>query len=108
METRTLRTLDADDIAKIARTYHSWRNKNPEVAYEDAPGFCKAARLEEVRSNDFVLTPGRYVGAADVEDDGEPIEEKIARMKAELFSAFDEGRRLEALIRQSMDGLSHE
>ena len=106
METRTLRNLDADDIAKIASTYHSWRNLNPEVAYEDVPGFCKAASLEEVATHDFVLTPGRYVGAAEVEDDGEPIEEKIARLKAELFAEFDKSDELQAVIRERMGRLS--
>ena len=105
METRTLRNLDADDIAKIASTYHSWRNKNPEVAYEDVPGFCKAASLEEVATHDFVLTPGRYVGAAEVEDDGEPIEEKIARLKAELFAEFEKSDELQSTIRSRLEGL---
>lgn len=108
METRTLRNLDAVDIAKIAGTYHSWRNLNPEVAYEDVPGFCKAASLEEVATHDFVLTPGRYVGAAEVEDDGEPIEEKIARLKAELFAEFDKSDELQARIRQSLEALSYD
>ena len=106
METRTLRTLGVDDIGKIADTYHSWRNEKPEVAFEDVPGFCKAASLEEVATHDFVLTPGRYVGAAEVEDDGEPIEEKIARVKAELFAEFDDGRRLEELIRAKLGPLA--
>ena len=105
METRTLRNLDADDIAKIAGTYHSWRNKDPEVAYEDVPGFCKAASLEEVATHDFVLTPGRYVGAAEVEDDGEPIEEKIDRLKSELFAEFEKSDELQARIMASLDGL---
>ena len=108
METRTLRNLDADDIAKIAITYHSWRNKDPEVAYEDVPGFCKAASLEEVATHDFVLTPGRYVGAAEVEDDGEPIEEKIGRLKAELFAEFEKSDELQATIRARLVGLSYE
>lgn len=106
METRTLRTLDAEDIAKIAGTYHSWRNMEPEIAYADVPGFSKAASLEEVTSHDFVLTPGRYVGAADVEDDGEPIEEKITRLKAELFSEFDKSVELQSRIRKSLEGLT--
>lgn len=107
METRTLRTLNSDDIDTIASTYHSWRNKNPEVAYEDVPGFCKAASLEEVASHDFVLTPGRYVGAAEVEGDGEPTEDKIARLKAELLAEFDKSTELEARIRRNLGGLTH-
>ena len=106
METRTLRTLNVDDIAKIAGTYHSWRNKDPEVAYEDIAGFCRAASLEEVATHDFVLTPGRYVGAAEVEDDGELIEEKIARLKEALFAEFETSDELQARIRRHLEGLA--
>ena len=105
METRTLRTLSSEDIAKIAGTYHSWRNKEPEIAYEDIPGFCKAASLEEVESHEFVLTPGRYVGAADVENDGEPVKERIAQLKAELFVEFEKSDELQSQIRLLLGGL---
>ncbi len=105
MATRTLRTLDAEDIAKIAGTYHSWRNIEHEIAYGDVPGFSKSASLEEVASHDFVLTPGRYVGTADVEDDGELLEEKMTRLKAELFSEFDKSIQLQSRIRKSLEGL---
>ncbi len=106
METRTLRVLDDADVARIAGTYHSWRSKAPEVAYEDVPGFAKAASAEEVAEHDFVLTPGRYVGAADAADDGEPIAEKIARLRAELLAEFDEGRRLEQVLRARISALA--
>nr|MBA3311090.1 N-6 DNA methylase [Nocardioidaceae bacterium] len=98
MATRTLRVLDDADVERIAGTYHSWRSRDPEVSYEDVRGFAKAASAEEVAEHDFVLTPGRYVGAADVADDGEPIADKIARLQAELLAEFDEGRRLEQVI----------
>jgi type I restriction enzyme M protein len=107
METRTLRTLDDKDIAKIAGTYHSWRNKEPTVGYEDVPGFCKAASLKEVAAQDFVLTPGRYVGAAAVKGDGEPIDEKIARLKAELIAEFNESNELQSLVRLSLEAISN-
>ena len=106
METRTLKSLDAGDITKIAGTYHSWRNNSPDVAYEDVAGFCKSASLKEVVSHDFVLTPGRYVGAANVEDDGEPIHDKIARLKSNLFAEFDQGAELEDRIRRNLNGLA--
>ncbi len=66
------------------------------------PGFSRAATLAEVAGHDFVLTPGRYVGAAEAEADGEPIEEKIARLHKELLAEFDEGSRLEQIIRMRL------
>ena len=105
METRTLRVLDDADVAKVADTYHAWRSKSPETEYEDVPGFCKAARVEELEQHDFVLTPGRYVGAPEAEADDEPIEDKLARLRKRLVHEFDEADRLEAIIRQRLDGL---
>lgn len=105
METRTLRVLDPEDIAKIADTYHSWRSKKPAQPYADVPGFAKAAKVEDITEHDFVLTPGRYVGAAEAEGDGEPIPDKIARLTKELYSEFELGRRLETEVRGRLDGL---
>ena len=65
-----------DDIAKIAGTYHAWRGEKGAGEYEDVPGFCKAATIEEIRRHNHVLTPGRYVGAADAEDDDVVFEEQ--------------------------------
>jgi type I restriction enzyme M protein len=111
METRRLRVLDDADIARISGAYHSWRNHSPsvepvETTYANIPGFCKAATLDEIRGHDFVLTPGRYVGAAEAEADSEPIDEKIARLTAELYAEFDRGRELEAEVRARLAGLS--
>ena len=103
METRRLRVLNDDDIAKIASIYHAWRNHDGE--YEDVAGFAKAANLDEIKHHDFVLTPGRYVGAEEAEIDDEPINEKIARLQKELFVEFEEGRRLEEIIREKLKGL---
>ncbi|KJF18178.1 class I SAM-dependent DNA methyltransferase [Acidithrix ferrooxidans] len=105
MESRRLRVLSEGDISKIAGVYHAWRSRDPEVPYEDVPGFVKSANLEEIAKHDFVLTPGRYVGAADAEIDDEPIDEKIARLQGELFAEFKEGRRLEEVIRERLGGL---
>jgi type I restriction enzyme M protein len=105
MATRTLRVLSEDDLSKIASTYHNWRNKKPTETYEDIAGFCKSASIEEVATHDYVLTPGRYVGAADIEHDGEPIEEKLVRLRAQLLAEFDEADRLEKVIRQRLQGL---
>ncbi len=95
METRRLRVLDDEDIAKIADTYHAWRNHDG--GYEDVPGFAKAASLDEISSHDFVLTPGRYVGAEEAEADDEPIADKIERLTEELYAEFERGRELEAV-----------
>ena len=103
MESRRLRVLTDDDIAKIAGTYHSWRNHDG--GYEDLPGFAKAASLDEIAKHDFVLTPGRYVGAAEAEADDKPIDEKIERLTKELFAEFERGRELEDEVRRRLEGL---
>jgi type I restriction enzyme M protein len=105
METRVHRVLDAEDIERVSGTYHAWRNEGGK--YEDVAGFCKVASLEDVQSNDFVLTPGRYVGAEDIEDDGEPFEEKMERLVSALREQQAEGSRLDGLIRQALGGLSY-
>lgn len=93
---RTRREFSDEDISLIADTYHRWRGKPDEVAeaglepYADEPGFCRSATLDEVRSHAHVLTPGRYVGAADVEDDGVSFEERFGGLKATLAQQFDE------------------
>jgi type I restriction enzyme M protein len=102
MESRTLRVLSQDDISTISSTYHAWRGSKSGDSFSDVPGFAKAASLDEIAQHDFVLTPGRYVGAMDAEIDDEPIEEKITRLQEQLLSEFDEGRRLEALITREM------
>ena len=97
METRKLRVLTDEEIAKVAGTYHAWRNHGG--GYEDVPGFAKAATLDEIEKHDFVLTPGRYVGAEESEVDDEPIDEKIERLTSGLFAEFDRGRALEDEVR---------
>ena len=99
---RAQRSLSDEDIAKIADTYHAWRGTESaqakELAYEDVPGFCKNATLQEIKDSNYALTPGRYVGAVEAEDDGEAIEEKIERLTKELFAQFDESARLQAEV----------
>jgi type I restriction enzyme M protein len=96
---RVHRELSDAEIQQIADTYHAWRgDKDCTATYADVPGFCKAATLDEIRQHGHILTPGRYVGAAEVEDDGEPFEEKMARLTAELRGQMAEGERLDALI----------
>lgn len=98
MVTRARRELKEDDIAKIASTYNTWRSLEDFEKYSDEPGFCKAASTTEIADNSYVLTPGRYVGIAEAETDGEPIDEKIERLTKELFTEFERGRELEARI----------
>jgi len=116
METRTLRVLSGrdeyplppdSDIGRIAGTYHAWRGEPDAGEYKDVPGFCKSATLEEIEKHGFVLTPGRYVGAAEVEDDGEPFEEKMRRLTAELQECFEESERLQQQIRENLGGLGY-
>jgi type I restriction enzyme M protein len=99
---RVHRELTPDDIAKIAGTYHAWRGDKDTGNYEDIPGFCKSATLEEIRIHNHILTPGRYVGAAEVEDDGEPFEEKMGRLITDLRAQMDESKKLDITILKSL------
>jgi type I restriction enzyme M protein len=103
---RTRRELSDEELARIARTYHAWRGKPDAGQYQDIPGFCKAARLDEIRGHNHVLTPGRYVGAAAADEDEEPFGEKMARLTGLLEQQFAEGARLEAAIRESLARIS--
>ncbi|MFJ5990640.1 type I restriction-modification system subunit M [Lentzea sp. NPDC092896] len=106
MVDRAERALSDEDMAKIADTYHAWRGTRSaaqkHLAYEDVPGFCKSVGLPDIKAADYALTPGRYVGAAEIEDDGEPVEDKIQRLSKELLSAFDESVRLEKIVREQL------
>jgi type I restriction enzyme M protein len=104
---RVHRELTDDDIAKIAGTYHAWRGDKDAGKYEDTPGFSKSTALDEIRSHGHVLTPGRYVGAEDVEDDGEPFEEKMQRLVGELRGQFVESAKLEKTINANLKGLGY-
>jgi type I restriction enzyme M protein len=109
MKTRVERVLTDEDIAKIGDTVHAWRGDG-EVsdAYEDVAGFCYSAKLGEIEKNGFVLTPGRYVGAADVEDDGEGFEEKMKRLTGLLKQQQEEGAMLDRQIAENLRRLGYE
>jgi type I restriction enzyme M protein len=98
---RVHRELSAEDIARIADTYHRWRGDGA-GRYDDVAGFCKSAETEEIRDHQHVLTPGRYVGSEELEEDEEPFDEKIARLVATLDEQFREGARLEKVIRKNL------
>lgn len=109
MVDRAERALSDKDIAKIADTYHAWRGTDSAVlknlTYQDIPGFCRSANLAEIKDADYALSPGRYVGAATAEDDGEPVDEKIDRLLKGLLEAFGESARLEKAVRQQLERL---
>ena len=103
MVDRTRKELADADVARIADTYHAWRGTTE--TYTDAPGFCKSATLEEIRAHNHVLTPGRYVGAAAVEEDDVPFAERFADLRATLEAQLAEGETLGAVIRERLDGV---
>ncbi|TWT68050.1 N-6 DNA Methylase [Crateriforma conspicua] len=107
MVDRTHKELTEDDIAEIARTYHAWRGESKDGEYEDQPGFCKSSTLEDIKANDYVLTPGRYVGAAPLEDDGIPFETKMADLTATLYGQMDEAENLDRAIRKNLEVLGY-
>ena len=100
MISRKNKAFNDEDIVRIAETYHKWRSKDGK--YADIAGFCKAATLKEVEDNNFVLTPGRYVGAEDVEDDGIPFEEKIAEITSQLSEQFTKNTELQERIKTNL------
>ncbi|MEV0623564.1 class I SAM-dependent DNA methyltransferase [Nonomuraea sp. NPDC050404] len=105
---RTERILTEEDIQNIAGTYHAWRGtasaREAGFMYADDPGFCYSADINEIRKHDHVLTPGRYVGAPEVDNSNdEPIAEKIDRLKKELFVHFEESSRLEKVVRNQLE-----
>ena len=103
---RTHRELSEDEIARVAQTYHAWRGEKDAGKYADIAGFCKSASLEEITSHGHVLTPGRYVGAAETEDDDDmPFEERMEQLTAKLKSQFKESAKLEKAILKNLGSL---
>lgn len=106
MINRRNKELTDEDIKRIAETYHNWRNKSGH--YEDKPGFCKSAMIQEVRNNNYVLMPGRYVGTETEEDDGVPFAEKMNTLTSKLAEQFAKGAELEREIKKNLKGLGFE
>ena len=102
---RTRRELSDEDIAKIAATYHAWRGEKDAGEYQDIPGFCKAAKLEEIKGHNYVLTPGRYVGAAAADEDDVPFTERFAELNARLETQFADSAKLTGEIRRKLQGV---
>ena len=105
MKDRVLRDFKKEDIDKITGTFHAWRKGDE---YENEAGFCKSATIEEIAKHDHVLTPGRYVGPAAEEDDGEPFAEKMGRLTSQLSEQFAKSAKLEEQIRQNLTGLGYD
>jgi len=104
---RVHRELADKEIAKIAGTYHAWRGDKGAGDYADLRGFCKAATLDDMRKHGHVLAPGRYVGAEEVEDDGEPFDEKMKRLTATLREQQQEAAKLDAAIAANLKELGY-
>ena len=104
---RTHRELTDAEIGRIADTYHAWRGQAGYGHYADVPGFCKSATRAEIEKHGWVLTPGRYVGALEGEDDGEAFADKMARLVAQLDEQFAESARLETAIRENLGRLGY-
>jgi len=100
-----LRDFKEKEIKEIAKTYHNWQR---DEEYEDIPGYCKSATLEDIQKNDYVLTPGRYVGAPETEDEGIPFPEKMEKLRTRLKTQFEESEALEAKIKENLAGLGYE
>ena len=105
MISRTQKELDPDDITAIAKTYHAWRGESKDGVYEDKAGYCKSATLADMRKHDYVLTPGRYVGAAGIADDGIPFEAKMNEMSRTLYEQMEESEKLNEVIKGNLKHL---
>lgn len=107
MISRTQKELTSEDIAAIAKTYHAWRGEKKDGVYEDQAGFSKSAKLKDMQKHDYVLTPGRYVGAAPIEDDGIPFETKMTEMSQTLYAQMKESEKLDEVIRKNLEVLGY-
>ncbi|MCG3769397.1 MAG: hypothetical protein JW384_00519 [Nitrosomonadaceae bacterium] len=108
MDTKVFRKFTDDDIAKIADTVHAWRSDGETThKYQDVAGFCQSATLSQIEKHGFVLTPGRYVGAAVVDEDEESFDDKMKRLTALLKQKQAEGTRLDAAIAANLRGLGY-
>ena len=109
MVDRAERSLSDEDVAQVANTFHAWRGtasaRDAGLEYADRPGFCYSATLGEIKDADYSLTPGRYVGVAEFEDDGEPIGSRIERLTSELLAQLEESERLASRVRDALTGV---
>ena len=104
---RTHRELTPEETTRLTATFHAWRGDVGAAPYQDVPGFCRAVPIAEIVEHGYVLTPGRYVGTSDLEDDDEPFEEKMQRLTASFFAEQSEAEHLDALIADGMKALGY-
>jgi type I restriction enzyme M protein len=104
---RTQIEMADDDVARIAQTYHAWRGDKGATKYDDVAGFCKNATLDEIRAHQYVLTPGRYVGAEEIDAGSDPFEERFPKLVAELELQFTEAERLREKIQDNLRQVDH-
>ena len=114
MVSRTLKELTNEDIVHITETYHIWRgeelaslDENSQSEYQNIAGYCKSATLADMKANDYVLTPGRYVGAVEIEDDGIPFETKMTELSQTLYSQMNQAGELDKAIRKNLEVLGY-
>ncbi|WP_346380626.1 class I SAM-dependent DNA methyltransferase [Acidithiobacillus sp.] len=108
MQTRVVRVFDDEDIQKIAQAVHAWRhNGEASESYADVPGFCRAVKLAEIAEDGHVLTPGRYVGAEETEDDDEAFNDKMERLAVQLAEQMAKGADLDAVIRAKLGAMGY-
>ena len=104
MVSRKLREFTDKDIAKVVGAFDAFR----EGKLEEEKGFCATASIEDIAKQDYIITPGRYVGVADVEEDDEPFEEKMTRLTGEIFKCFEESNRLQEQIKKNLEAIGYE
>jgi type I restriction enzyme M protein len=105
---RTHKELTNDDIKKIAGTYRAYRGEKTDISYQDVEGFCKRATLDDIKQNDYVLTPGRYVGVEEIEDDGIPFDEKMRKLTTDLFEQLEKSEELGKKIKRQLEEIGYE
>jgi type I restriction enzyme M protein len=105
---RTHREITDEETARIARTYHAWRGEKEAGKYEDVAGFCRSASTDEIASHGHILTPGRYVGAGEIEDEDEPFEEKMKRLTIQLEEQFAQGAKLKEQIHVNLKMIGYD
>ena len=108
MISRKQKELTEEDITRIGEIYHSWRSKDWEQKYQDFPGLCKSVAIEEIRKNNYILTPGRYIEFKEEEDDGEVFEEKMKKLTSELKEQMNKAKEIDDQITKNLSTIGYD